>query len=117
MSKIMNAIRFTVSVSPSMNQFKHRWSKLNYKKKYLRELKGYELILSLKKKVKKAIVYTRYGSRILDKDNYHGGTKPLTDAIKEKGLIVDDSPKWCEIIFMPQQKCKRGMERTEVVII
>jgi hypothetical protein len=34
----------------------------------------------------------RYGPRILDADNFRGGTKFLTDALKQEGIITDDTP-------------------------
>ena len=34
---------------------------------------------------------------MLDPDNFIGGTKPLTDALKELGLIWDDSTKYISL--------------------
>ncbi len=107
-------INFDIA-TPSLNKLNGRWAKLNWKKKFLSRLKNYEY-LAPKKKCLSRLEITRYGSRILDKDNYHGGVKSLMDSIKEKGLIVDDSPKWCDIIFNEQVKCKRNQEKTEVEI-
>lgn len=106
---------FEVTATPSLNKLKgHKWAWVNYKRRYKRELQGYEL-LALKKKVKCKMVITRYGSRLLDADNYAGACKILIDQIKNKGLIVDDSPKWLDISF-EQVKCRRGMEKTVVEI-
>lgn len=102
--------------TPSLNKLNGRWSKLNWKKKFLSYLRNYEF-LALKKKQKKTLIIERYGSRLLDRDNYHGGCKPMIDAIKEKGLIVDDSPKWCEIEWKEQVKSKRTEEKTIINII
>jgi len=107
-------IKFNLA-TPSLNKLNGRWAKLNWKKKFLSRLKNYEYIAP-KKKFFAKLTITRHGSRILDTDNYHGGVKSLVDSIKEKGLIVDDSPKWCDIIFQEQVKCKRGQEKTEIEI-
>ena len=108
-------MKFTVSATPGMNKLKGRWAFLNWKKKYHRELRNYYL-LAPKVKVKTVMKIQRFGSRIFDVDNYYGGVKSLVDTIKELGLIADDSAKWCEIIFLPQVKCKRGLGKTEVEI-
>jgi len=111
----MSKLTIKLTVTPSLNKLhSNRWQMWNYKKKYLRELRGYEL-LALKGKNKMAVDVTRYGSRLLDQDNFTGGLKPLVDSLKEKGLLVDDSPDWCEL-FIEQKKCKRGEEKTVVVI-
>lgn len=102
--------------TPSLNKFKGKWATLNWKKRFLSKLHNYEF-LALKKKIKKTIIIQRLGSRLLDEDNYHGGCKPMVDAIKEKGLIVDDCPKWCEIKWKKQVKCKRSEEKTIIEII
>lgn len=38
------------------------------------------------------VTIVRYGRQPLDTDNLIGGCKPLIDALKDHGLIVDDSP-------------------------
>lgn len=50
----------------------------------------------------------RYGARILDADNFRGGTKALIDALKLEEVIVDDSP---EVIGEPELKQIAGKER------
>ena len=110
-------IQFEVTATPSLNKLNGRWSKLNWKKKYHKEMHNYEVAYGLKTKKRMKVVYERFSSRLLDKTNYHGGIKPLEDAIKEKGMIVDDSIKWCEVIYKPQVKCKRGCEKTIVQIL
>lgn len=39
---------------------------------------------------------TRYGARMLDEDNLHGGTKPLRDCLVAEGLLKDDRPQFAE---------------------
>lgn len=38
------------------------------------------------------ITIERYGARILDADNFRGGTKFLTDSLVAEEIIADDSP-------------------------
>lgn len=40
----------------------------------------------------------RYGANLLDEDNLRGGMKPVIDAIKALGLIVDDSPQHITLV-------------------
>ncbi len=109
-------LKIQVTVTPSLNKLhKNRWQMLNWKKRYLRELQGYD-IYKLKKRVKMRVIYERYGSRTLDQENWFGGTKPLTDALKDLGLIVDDRQEWLEIEHRPQVKCKRGYEKTLIIL-
>lgn len=45
------------------------------------------------------LIIERHGKRALDLDNLAGGAKSLVDAIKERGLILDDAPGKCELVF------------------
>jgi len=58
---------------------------------------------------------TRFGRRLLDEDNLHGGAKPLIDCLKEAGLIHDDSPRWIDL-EVKQELAPAGQERTEIEI-
>lgn len=108
-------IKITLPVSPSGNKLiGSRWAKSNYQKKAIKCLAGYDL-LAPKTKCKAKITLTRYGSRMLDFDNLTTGCKPLLDALKIKGLIVDDRQAWL-IVDYQQEKCNRGFEKIEVVI-
>jgi Holliday junction resolvase RusA-like endonuclease len=51
----------------------------------------------LKGRVKITITSRRY--RKLDYDNYVLGCKPLVDAIKKRGYIVDDSPEYVFVVY------------------
>ena len=55
-------------------------------------------------------------SRFLDVGNLIGGAKPLPDALKRLGWIVDDSTKWCEISY-EQRKVTKGAPQTQGTII
>ena len=61
------------------------------------------------------VCITRRSSRLLDADNFAGGTKPLGDQLRYAGLIADDDPATIEAVFR-QEKCKKGQEMTIVEI-
>lgn len=46
---------------------------------------------------KQTLTIIRVGGKAMDVDNLHGAVKPLVDAIKDRGWLVDDSPTWCEL--------------------
>jgi len=61
------------------------------------------------------VCITRRSSRLLDADNFAGGTKPLGDQLRYAGLIADDDPATIEAVFR-QEKCPKGQEMTIVEI-
>lgn len=50
----------------------------------------------------------RYGARLLDTDNFRGGTKFITDSLVQEGIIVNDTPA---VIGEPELKQFVGKER------
>jgi len=46
---------------------------------------------------RRRVEISRYGGRLLDADNAAGGAKALVDALRRRGLLFDDSPKWCDL--------------------
>lgn len=82
---------------------------------------------------KRKLTIERYGHRILDTGNFVGGCKSLVDAIKRhhevyaldgkggkikvgNGLLVDDSPKWVEDIYIQHSVKMHFKERTVIVL-
>lgn len=63
---------------------------------------------------KRYLTIERHGKRELDKDNAYGGCKPLIDAIKRCGLIIDDNPANVELEVV-QVKLAKG-EKPHTVI-
>ena len=53
--------------------------------------------------------------RALDRDNLIGGQKPLVDAMKQAGILKDDSPKWAAIAYV-ENRDKVERPRTEIEI-
>ena len=56
-----------------------------------------------------------YRSRFQDKDNMYGSVKPLVDAVKKLGWIVDDDPAHLDL-KVQEIKSKRKDQRTEVFL-
>ena len=54
-------------------------------------------------------------SRFQDKDNMYGSVKPIVDAIKKLGWIVDDDPKNLDL-KVEEIKAKRKDQRTEIFL-
>lgn len=57
---------------------------------------------------------TSFRTKLLDKDNLVGGCKPILDALRNQGLIKDDSPEWVEVDY--QQVKVNGGSQTKTVI-
>ena len=57
----------------------------------------------------------RYGSRLLDVDNFVGGCKPLIDALSRAGIIWDDSIRYVRVDY-EQIKATAKTARTIVTI-
>jgi len=109
-------IIFEVPATPSLNILhSNKWQMVNWKKKFLKIMKNFHLVYNLKEKVKMKITYQRFGVKELDQENYFGSTKPLTDAIKECKMIVDDNQKWLKIIHLPQVIIHKLCEQKTVV--
>lgn len=64
--------------------------------------------------VRRRLLITRVGVRLLDVDNLAGGAKQLIDAIRRRGLIADDRPDCVDLQFA-QRRCERGAAPCTVV--
>lgn len=53
--------------------------------------------------------------RVLDRDNLIGGQKPLVDAMKQAGILKDDSPKWAAIAYVERRDPVES-PRTEIEV-
>ena len=53
--------------------------------------------LKLMAPAKRRLIITRVGGRVMDAVNLGFAIKPLEDAIRDRGWLVDDSPTWCEL--------------------
>lgn len=63
---------------------------------------------------KRKVSIIEYRKRMLDKDNLYGGVKPLVDAIKRLGLVVDDNEAWCELVV--EQARALGVPQTVIKV-
>ena len=105
--------------TPSLNEIHgHHWFWIAKGKTSL----GWSLVSALNKipKIPKAtgkrrLTIVRYGKGRLDRDNLVGGCKWLVDAIKERGLILDDCEKSCELV-VSQVVSRKVAAHTEVTI-
>lgn len=104
-------------VTPSLNQ----WQRLHWRRRSaLRRRFGEDLLVAMQARrrlerhrlarLKKTesplrVTIVRHGKRLLDPDNLVGGAKPLIDAMRDLGLIVDDDPAHLELT-VKQQKAK-----------
>lgn len=58
--------------------------------------------------------YTSYRARLLDTDNLAGGTKYFTDALRQCGVIADDTPKHIQLEVKQIKVQHRSEERTVI---
>ena len=91
--------------TPTLNVWQRwHWRERNKYKKALTAEVGWLVVSWPKAAVKRYVVITRrYATNQADKDNIAGGCKPLVDALVKGGVLVDDSPRWCEIEYKQEQ--------------
>jgi hypothetical protein len=65
---------------------------------------------------KRCLTIERHSRGMLDKDGAYGGCKPLIDAVKRCGLIIDDNPKHCDLEVV-QVKLAKGEQPHTVIIL
>ena len=113
--------------TPSNNQVVRAYRN-GHAKKRLRELWELELACALKDKrgpMKRYVEKNRprmrltvlcRRKRLLDPDNLRGGLKPILDAAKNIGLIVDDRVEFLDHPDPVQEKCGRMRPVTRIEI-
>lgn len=69
-----------------------------------------------KSKIRTFLRIERVSTKLQDVDNFVGGTKCLTDQLKEAGLIHDDDPASIDASYH-QQKCKHRKDEKMIVQI
>ena len=86
--------------TPSLNE----WERMHWAKRRREKLRWQMFIGAEARKVKlpkatgkRNVLIIRIGARTLDKDNLYGGFKPVLDALKDSGYLVDDRPEFCEL--------------------
>jgi len=57
-----------------------------------------------------------YRTKLLDKENLYGGSKPIRDTLIRRGWLHDDAPRWGELTVW-QKKCKKGEEKTFIKVV
>ena len=92
----------------SQNEFLYsHWRKYDRYKNMWQTAIGYMLGRGTHGNRKKNIKIVSVRTRFLDMGNLIGGAKPIPDALKRYGWIVDDSPRWVEISYF-QRRPRRG---------
>lgn len=64
---------------------------------------------------RRTVRITSYRMRLIDERNLWD--KHFVDALVRSGLLVDDSPQWCEVIVKQVQVGNPKLQRTEIVIV
>ena len=118
--KLGKAIIVIPCAMPSLNQQlrMHHYARMRLKKECVKavgdalKVSGY-LVMEMIRPSRRKVTIISYRKRLLDEDNNVGSTKPLLDAVKDMGLIWDDSPKFCELVTRQE---KAGEVKTEIQI-
>ena len=107
-----------VPLSPNALLGKHWSAKAKEKKLWVNEIwfacdgkSNWELALQRRMRV----TITLYNARQYDRDNAWGACKPILDAMKALGLIVDDRAQWCEL-EVRQERSTRKDKRTVIEV-
>lgn len=111
------------TTTPSLNQ----WQRLHYhRRRDLRRAFGKELLVARQAssrapwlwnaKGPRRVTIVRYGTRLLDQDNLYGGLKPLVDAMKDVGLIEDDTPELLQLQAEQRKVADRRQAGTVIQI-
>ena len=117
-------VRFVLPVvAPSLNELKRRYGNqvAAAVRKYAKQA-VFEALLPYSRggvwrdPQRCSVAYTVYRTRLLDLDNLAGGTKPVTDALVDCGVLRDDSPAWA-VLSWEQVQVPRGEQRTEITVM
>jgi len=111
--KIKMVLPLKVESLNKVGPYRHWRIYYDYKKKWIDAI-GFTLQhIEEPEQVRRKIRITSHRKRLLDSDNLIGGCKPIVDAIKKRGYIVDDSPQWVNIRY--EQKMS-DTESTTILI-
>lgn len=88
--------------TPSLNETrKWHWAREHKEKQrwlwMVKSVLGPSVIEASQAKGSRRLVLERFGVRPVDADNLAGGAKGLIDALKQLGLVRDDSPTFLEL--------------------
>jgi len=105
--------------TPTLNSFVHaHWTKYRAARKHWSLLvmvaKSQAKQTLLEPLARASVRVERHGKYTLDEDNLVGGCKVLIDALKDNGLIVDDSPEHLSLTV--EQRPKSKIPRTIVTL-
>lgn len=102
-----------IPLSPNALLGKHWSAKAREKKEW-----GWELVAAgsgnwPKPEGRQRVAITIYNARQYDRDNAWGACKPILDAMKQLGMIVDDRAAYCDLT-VKQEKSTRKEKRTVI---
>lgn len=101
-------------VPPSLNRNKHWAAKHLEMRTWKQELDVLKRTWKpAKGKVK--VTITLHNARQYDRDNAYGACKPVMDAMKQLGMIVDDRAAYCDLT-VKQEKSRRKDKRTVIEV-
>ena len=85
-----------------------------YKQKWASAL---TLVPKMKRvKVKAYTTIISFRTKLLDKENLYGGSKPIRDTLIRRGWLWDDNPDMGDLTVW-QEKCKKGEEKTFIKVV
>jgi len=98
--KITITLPLKIESLNKVGPYSHWWVYSRYKKKWV-DAVGFSLPrIEVPEQVRRIIRVTSVRKRYLDSDNLIGGCKPILDALKKRGYIVDDSPQWVSVKYV-----------------
>lgn len=100
-------------VPPSLNRNKHWAAKHREMKTWMLEIKAAGGKQQAKGKMR--VTITLHNARQYDSDNAWGACKPILDAMKAWGLIIDDRASCCDLTVL-QEKSTRKDRHTVIEV-
>lgn len=108
-----------VPLSPNQLLGRHWRAKFRHKKLWMQELSLFKPFTRYWKPFpaedKMRVRITIHNASQYDRDNAWGACKPILDAMKALGLIVDDRAAYCDLTVL-QEKSTRKEKRTVIEV-
>jgi len=87
----------------------------NYRKKWATAL---NIVPTMERvEVKAYTTIISYRTRLLDKENLYGGSKPIRDMLEKKGWLWNDSPNWGDLTVWQMRVKKGEPEKTYIKVL
>jgi hypothetical protein len=69
--------------------------------------RGYRITSTYSDVGKRKVVITGYRKRLCDRQNFARGCKPVLDGLVDAGVLVDDSEKWLDDVYVQRHTSKQ----------